>query len=414
MTEHLRVPIALLLARLRAAAQLSQADLAKRVNEISGANLTRWDISRYERGGRIPTVHLSALAVALGVELSMLEEAASITRAVRRGEVWAVSGNGEDRQRTPDDEERLIRAARNPSRVDAAVVADLSGTLAGQRRIEDMIGSVAIIEPAREQLKLTVRLLREARGSLADDLAATASETSQFNGWLHTATGCHDAAAALYDQALRLGIQAGKADLAATALSMQGHLAWVTGDIGSMAALSSAAAEMAMGAGTRTVAIQQRGRALAIMGDKDGALHAIGEAEQVLTGGKSGDDPDSLYFYGPEYLGMQRGLILAYLAGSPTAYLYAANTISDAITTLPAAVRDSEWVAWYRVRAAAAFVAGGEPDAASARLRHAHAIASATGCSRTLGEIAKVHARIAAKWPTHPWVVEAAEQITEH
>ncbi|GAA4634083.1 hypothetical protein GCM10023196_074210 [Actinoallomurus vinaceus] len=414
MNEQTRLPIALLLARLRAEAQLSQADLSGRVNEISGSSLTRWDISRYERGGRIPTVHLPALAIALGVELSMLEEAASITRAVRQGEVSAVTGNGDGRQRTPDDEERLIRAARNPSRVDAAVVADLSGTLAGQRRIEDMIGSAAIIEPAKEQLKLTLRLLREARGSLAGDLAATASGTSQFNGWLHTATGRHDAAGTLYDQALRLGIQAGNADLTATALSMQGHLAWVTGDIGSMAALSNAAAEMATATGTRTMAIQQRGRALAIMGDEDGALHAIGEAEQVITWSKSGDDPESLYFYGPQLLTMQRGIILTYLADNPTAYVRAANTISDALEALPPVVRDSEWVASYRVRAAAAFAAGGEPDAASVGLRQAHAIVSATAGLKTLGEITRVHARMAAKWPTNPQVVEIGEHITEY
>ncbi|GAA4617574.1 hypothetical protein GCM10023195_78520 [Actinoallomurus liliacearum] len=194
---------------------------------------------------------------------------------------------------------------------------------------------------------------------------------------------------------------------------MRGHLAWVTGDIGSMAALSNAAAEMATAVGTRAMAIQQGGRALAIMGDKDGALHAIGEAEQALTGGKSGDDPDSLYFYGPELLTRQRGIILTYLADSLTAYLRAANTILDALAALPSAVRDSEWVASYRVRAAAAFAASGEPDAASAELRRAHAIASVTGGSKTLGEIARVHARIAAKWPTNPWVVEATEQITE-
>lgn len=51
MNEQTRLPIALLLARLRAEARLSQADLAARVNGISRANLTRWDISRYERGG---------------------------------------------------------------------------------------------------------------------------------------------------------------------------------------------------------------------------------------------------------------------------------------------------------------------------------------------------------------------------
>ncbi|MCO6011231.1 hypothetical protein NE236_40410 [Actinoallomurus purpureus] len=181
-----------------------------------------------------------------------------------------------------------------------------------------------------------------------------------------------------------------------------------------MAALSGAAAEMATATGTRTMAIQQRGRALAIMGDEDGALHAIGEAEQVITHGESGDDPESLYFYEPELLTMQRGIILAYLADDPIAYLRAANTISDALKALPSALRDSEWVASYRVRAAGAFAAGGEPDAASMGLRQAHAIVSATGGSKTLGEIARVHARMAAKWPTNPQVIDVGEQIAEY
>lgn len=410
MTEHQRLPIALLLARLRADAQLSQADLANRVNEISGASLTRWDISRYERGGRIPTVHLPALAIALDVELRILEDAASITRAVRRGEVGVVTGSI-GRRRTPDDEERLIRAARTPSRVDAAIVADLSGTLAGQRRIEDLIGSDAVLEPAREQLKLTARLLREARGPLADELAATASGASQFNGWLHTATGHHNAASGLYDQALRMGLQAGNADLAATALSMRGHLAWVMGDIGSMAALSEAAADMASAPGTRAVAIQQRGRALAIMGDRREALSAVGRAEQVLTDGSSGSDPDSLYFYGPEFLTMQRGLILAYLADAKPEYQAAAEAISSGIDALHLSVRDSEWVAWYRVRVAAAFTAAGEPEAAAEALRKAHAIVAATGGGKALAEIERVYARMAAEWPTHPVVAELGDQI---
>jgi tetratricopeptide (TPR) repeat protein len=292
-------------------------------------------------------------------------------------------------------------------------VTDLSSTLAGQRRIEDIVGSQIVIEPATGQLKLTIRLLRDARGPLADDLAAVGSEASQFAGWLHTATGRHDRASDLYDQALRLGLQAGDKDLAATALSMHGHLAWVTGDIGSMATLSQAAEDMAHATGTRTVAIQQRGRALAILGDRRGALRAIGEAEHVLARGDTGEDPDSLYFYGHECLTMQRGLILSYLADTPADYSEAALTISAAVEALPPSVRDSEWVAWYRVRASAALAAAGEVDGAVEGLRYAYAIVSTTGGGRALIEITKVQAGMAARWPTHPAVIKLGTQITE-
>lgn len=74
-----------LIARRRAEKGLSQSGLAACVNGISGATLTRWDISRYETGKRIPDVHLPALAVALGAEPRELEEACESTRRTRRG-----------------------------------------------------------------------------------------------------------------------------------------------------------------------------------------------------------------------------------------------------------------------------------------------------------------------------------------
>ena len=58
-------------------------------------------------------------------------------------------------------------------------------------------------------LRLILRLLTEARGPLANRLAAIASDASHFVGWLFTATGAHDSAGPMYDQALRLGLQAG-------------------------------------------------------------------------------------------------------------------------------------------------------------------------------------------------------------
>lgn len=74
-----------LLVRLRADLRESQAVIAERVNGVSGATLTRWDISRYERGERIPDVHLPAIAVALEADLRELEMACEAARSARRG-----------------------------------------------------------------------------------------------------------------------------------------------------------------------------------------------------------------------------------------------------------------------------------------------------------------------------------------
>jgi hypothetical protein len=96
-----------------------------------------------------------------------------------------------------------------------------------------------MLQAATSHLGLIIRLLKDARGPLANRLTAAASDASQFVGWLYTATGAHDAASPMYDQLLRLGLQARDNDLAASALSMRGHLAWVTGDLSAMAGLSA-------------------------------------------------------------------------------------------------------------------------------------------------------------------------------
>lgn len=73
------------MARLRAELGLSQTAVADRVNAANGAGLTRWDISRYERGERIPDLHLPAVATALEADLRQLEHACEATRRDRRG-----------------------------------------------------------------------------------------------------------------------------------------------------------------------------------------------------------------------------------------------------------------------------------------------------------------------------------------
>jgi transcriptional regulator with XRE-family HTH domain len=314
----------------------------------------------------------------------------------------------------PEDEQRLLQVERGPARLDAEVIEVLSATVASQRRMEDLVGSELVVRPALGNLELILRLLRDARGPLADRLTATASEASQFAGWLHTAIGAHDAAGPLYDQALRLGMQADDDNLAATALSMRGHLAWFTGDLRAMADLSQAAARLATAPATRTVAIQQGGRAFALLGDRQGALRAIGRAEETLTGVGNGEEPGSLYFYGAEFLTMQRGKILAYLADSPAEHATAADVITAGYDAIPTAVRDAEWVAGHLVQAAAARAAAGDIAEAVRTLRRVHAAVSATtGGGKTRADIIDTHRRIAAIRPDDPDVLELGELLQE-
>ena len=329
---------------------------------------------------------------------------------VPEDDLFGPDGAG-DEVLTPDDEERLIFVSRRPSRLDTPAIDSLAAILSAQRRTEDTIGSGPMLDAATAHLRLLLRLLKDARGPLATRVAATASDASQFVGWLNTATSRHDVAGPIYDQSLRLGLQAGDSELSATALSMRGHLAWVTGDFGGMAGLSRAARGMAASSATRATAAQQEGRALALVGDRQGALRAIGQAEEELAAPADADDPDLLYFSGPALLQAQRGLILAFLASSPSEHAEAADTISSGVNALPPAIRDSEWLAWYRVQASRARALSGEVGEGAAGLRVALDIVSATGGEKTRTEIAEVQTALAGRWPDDPAVAELGEAL---
>ena len=121
----------------------------------------------------------------------------------------------------------------------------------------------------------------------------------------------------------------------------------------------------------------------------------MGEAEEALTSGGA-DDPDLLYFSGPGLLLAQRGLVLAYLAETPIQHAEAADVITRGVNALPPEIRDSGWLAWYRVQAARARARSGEVGEGSAELRRVLRSASS---DKTRAEVADLYAAMARRWP---------------
>jgi transcriptional regulator with XRE-family HTH domain len=74
-----------LIARTRSDQGISQLRLAERLCASAGlSTVTRNEVSRWERGERIPTGYwMGWLAVALGVPLEQLERAAAVSRQER-------------------------------------------------------------------------------------------------------------------------------------------------------------------------------------------------------------------------------------------------------------------------------------------------------------------------------------------
>ncbi|MET9064482.1 helix-turn-helix domain-containing protein [Streptosporangium sandarakinum] len=75
-----------LIRQARQAKDLTQAGLADRLARVSGqSTITRNEVSRWERGRRLPMAWLPWLSIVLDVPLAVLDQAAVLSRARRLG-----------------------------------------------------------------------------------------------------------------------------------------------------------------------------------------------------------------------------------------------------------------------------------------------------------------------------------------
>ena len=127
--------------------------------------------------------------------------------------------------------DRLANATARPRRADHAALAALADLLAAQRRIEDTLGSAAVIGAASAQLDVVTTLADDAHDHLRPGLIHLSAQWAQFVGWLHIATNDRRGAALWLGRALEWATELGDRDLAGTALSFRGLLAEDAGEI---------------------------------------------------------------------------------------------------------------------------------------------------------------------------------------
>ncbi len=328
-----------------------------------------------------------------GQKLPPIETARQLDRALDAdGELVRLIGPATNGLWTPDDEDRLLYVARQPRRIDVATVESLTVVLAHQRRLEDSIGSAPLLAPVTTQASLLADLVRHApdddrRPALVD----TASQWAHFAGWLAATTGDHPAGREWYMRATEWATEAGNPDMVATTLSMRGHQAWVQGQLRAVVRLSQAAGWQPASTGVRALAVQQEARGLAMLGDATGSDSRMGQAEDMAREAAEHpeDQPPSLYFYSPDYLGLQQGLADVYLGR----YERAIETLTANLERLPPEIRQSDWVGWYVLQLAIAYTNAGDHEAALQALEEARRIAQTTAAAR-LGADVERQARL--------------------
>ena len=316
------------LRRFRERAGLSQPALARRMY------LSQATISRIESGKQ-------AVDESVADRLDEVLDAGGALRA-RLGAVAVPSG-----VLTPDDVERLGHVADKPRRVDHGALGSMAVMLAEMRRLEDTIGAAPLVEPIHGHLRLVESLVLDARGPIRPDVVGQAAQWAQFAGWLHTATDSHTVARRCHDQATEWALEAGDANMVATALSLKGYSAWKLNQLGPMVGLSSAAGcQPGISPGLRAMAAQQEARAYALLGDAGATDRKLDEAVELVgrAAGHPDDEPPWIYFYSPDYVQMQRGRAYRFLGRDEEA----AELLAAGLGALPADVRGAEWAASYR------------------------------------------------------------------
>lgn len=311
---------------------------------------------------------------------------------------------------TLEDEERLLRVARAPRLLGPSVIESLTIMLAEQRRTEDRIGSVPLAAPVRAQLAVIEKLVVGARGRLRERMLDVAGQWAQFAGWLHASAGHWPRADRFYDRALQWGSEAENRNLIATALSMKGHLAWLTRTPGPLIGLSQAAQrDRSVSPGVRALAAQQEARGLALAGEADLTERKLDEATELATRAAEcpEEEPPWVYFFSLAYLTLQRGLAYRYLGR----YGEAIELLQAGLHALDPYAQRTEWTATYVLQLAMAYRALGDITQSCSMAAQAVRIAEQTESTRLRAQLLNFYDHLARKQPRHPAVIELGERL---
>lgn len=398
MQEDGRARFAEQVATLREQAGRSLAEVA------TAAHVARGYVHHLEHGRRWPTRGVAqALDNALEAGGTLLA-AWEVADALPKAAAVPVA---------PEDRERVALATRHPRRVDAATVTALAGVIAATRRLEDRIGSAAVLPGVRANRALACSLLADARGPIRDQAGVLAGELHQYLGWLLAESGSSEQAQAELDAALALGAEFDDPDLTSLALSFKGHLAWMLDDPQGVIALSRAASrDQRVFITQHAYNAYQEARGSAMAGEPTEVARILGRADKLAERAvaRQADAPPHMYWYGTGFFTLQRGFTWHTL-NDPRFAQRAATDLTNGLHELPDAERDSEWAAIFTVSAAEAFTTAGDAELALAHAHQALVVCRTTRSTRLAGALQRAHTQMRQAWPNHAPLRDLADEI---
>ncbi|WNI17310.1 helix-turn-helix transcriptional regulator [Actinacidiphila sp. ITFR-21] len=395
------------LAQLRRRAKKSQRALAVSLCAVSGtASITRNEVSRWERGERIPDTWLPFLAEALGAPLHELERAAAYARDEAGG--FLPGPTATLAELLPGDPLAPLTTPRG-RHIGAGNVSDLAARVHGLRLADDVLSGGDLIGPAFRELRAAVLLHQGA--AFSDEtgraLLVQIAELAQIAGWIASDAGRHADAERAYTMGISAARQGGDRTLAA---NLAGSLAYQHTNSGRQREgidLAHAAVEEAgpdVPARPLALFLDRIAWAHAKAGEAQPAIRALGQAHAALADDDGTPSPAWAYWVTSEELDIMDARAFTELRRP----LRAVPLLSDVLGRYDAThVRE---VALYRSWLAEALADANEPEQAAHEARRVIELSADLPSERTAERTRVVLHRLAE----HEDVPEVHDLLTTH
>ncbi|GAA1884772.1 helix-turn-helix domain-containing protein [Streptantibioticus ferralitis] len=367
------------LARLRRSTGKSQREFAELLCALSGVQtLTRNEVSRWERGERLPETWLPFIAQVAGMPLADLERAAAPARWPDN--VRPVTPTVADF--LPEGDLLAPLVAQTGQRIGAGTVQDLVARVHGLRLADDVLAGRDLLPPAVRELKSAIRLYRESTfpEDTGQALLRAIGELAQIAGWITSDAGEHRQAERIYRVGLSAAHSAGDATLAANLLSSLSYQVANTGDARQAVTMAQAAVEEAIGQApprARALYLDRLAWAYTKAQDAQDAMRALGEAEAALAEHSQEEEPAYLYWVDGIELQVMEARVYTELRRP----LRAVPLLTDVLMRYDST--HAREITLYRSWLAVALVDANEPEQAASEAHHVVSTAVEVASART-------------------------------
>ncbi|KUF17541.1 helix-turn-helix domain-containing protein [Streptomyces silvensis] len=361
------------LAALRKQARLSQSQLAERLCATSGTTtLTRNEVSRWERGQRLPDAWLASLAAVLAVPLAELERAVDRVRGTAPADDYDDSPHAE-----------VQRLAGRLLHHDQAYGGDC---------VADAASQLWRAEVARIQGGDTHRL-------------SVASELAEITGWLLFDADRQSEARAAFVESLHLARLAGNRSMEWFALDLLAMHGIENRRIGEVLAICDELTSRPVPPRIALLADIRRSRALALAGDRPRATAAIERARSALDESLHPKDPRWAWWVDDEEISGQEGEVFLALADPSRAIPHLVRT-SELVSEINATGRGAFF---YRTAELTALTAAHAWQDAEATLLHLPPILATVSSTRTRARLCRTLRAVERGGPA--WLADTARDM---